>query len=187
MTSVDPQLALTFRPLAGQVRDSLMLDRLMAQLAGFFGVLGLLLAGLGLYGVTAYGLSRRRTEIGIRLALGADPDASHALRARARIAACRRRRCRRRRLSLWASRFVAGLLYGLEPHDPATLVATAAMLLSIGIDRRLVARSTRRPDGSGCGASGELRAAGPRVRWSAGPLVREPANREPRTATRDPA
>ena len=132
-TSVDPQLALTFRPLAGQVRDSLMLDRLMAQLAGFFGVLGLLLAGLGLYGVTAYGLSRRRTEIGIRLALGADPSqvmrfvlARVSLFVGAGVAAGIA-------LSLWASRFVAGLLYGLEPQDPATLVATAAILLTIGI------------------------------------------------------
>ena len=97
----------------------------MAQLAGFFGVLGLLLAGLGLYGVTAYGLSRRRTEIGIRLALGADPNrvmrfvlARVSLLVVAGVAAGIA-------VSLWASRFVAGLLYGLD--------GTAAMLLTIGI------------------------------------------------------
>ena len=150
VTAVNPRLALTFRPLAGQVRDSQTLDRLMAQLAGFFGGLGLLLAGLGLYGVTAYGLSRRRTEIGIRLALGADPNrvmrfvlARVSLLVVAGVAAGIA-------VSLWASRFVAGLLYGLEPQDPATVAGTAAVLLTIGIAAAWfpVRRATRMDPGA---------------------------------------
>ncbi len=72
LTGVDRDLALTFRTLQDRIDGSLTRERLVALLAGFFGVLALLLAGLGLYGVTSYAVTRRRAEIGIRMALGAD-------------------------------------------------------------------------------------------------------------------
>jgi putative ABC transport system permease protein len=129
---VNPDLALTFRPLADQVNASLTQERLVAMLAGFFGGLALLLAGLGLYGVTSYAVSRRRTEIGIRMALGAAPAGVVRLvltRVTLLVAAGIAAGCG---LSLWAARFVSTLLYGLQPRDPITMVTAAAALAAVG-------------------------------------------------------
>jgi putative ABC transport system permease protein len=129
---VNPDLALTFRPLAEQVNASLTQERLVAMLAGFFGGLALLLAGLGLYGVTSYAVSRRRTEIGIRMALGAAPGGvvrlvltRVTLLVGAGIVAGWA-------ISLWAAQFVSTLLYGLQPRDPLTIIGAAASLAAVG-------------------------------------------------------
>ena len=129
---VEPGLSMTVRPLSDQVNDALIRERLLAMLAGFFGALALLLAGIGLYGVTAYTVSRRKPELGVRLALGADGRrivrlvlGRVALLVGLGVVAGTV-------MSLWASRFVASLLYGLEPRDAATLAGAAIVLLLVG-------------------------------------------------------
>jgi putative ABC transport system permease protein len=129
---VDANVSLTFRPLADRINASLLAERLVAMLSAFFGTLALLLAAIGLYGVLSYAISQRRAEIGIRMALGADA-ASVVRLVLGRVAllvgvgvvigAA---------ASLWASRFVGALLYGLERHDPLTFVAAAGVLVTVG-------------------------------------------------------
>jgi ABC-type antimicrobial peptide transport system permease subunit len=129
---VNRDLTLTFRPLSEQVNASLTQERVVAMLSGFFGALALLLAGLGLYGVTSYSVTRRRAEIGIRMALGAAPGGVVRL-VLARVSVLVGIGVLvGTAVSLWASTFVATLLYGLEPRDPATLVGSAALLATIG-------------------------------------------------------
>jgi putative ABC transport system permease protein len=130
---VDRAAAFTIQFPGAQLGSSIRQERLVAMLGGFFGGLALLLAGLGLYGVTSHSVSRRRAEIGIRVALGANPRGvvrlvmvRVALIMTAGIVAGAA-------LSWWASRFIATLLFGLSPRDPAAFAAAAAVLVGIGI------------------------------------------------------
>ena len=129
---INPDFTITFRPLAEQVDASLIQERLIATLAGFFGALALLLAGLGLYGVTAYGVTRRRAEIGIRMALGAAPATVIRVVLSRVLLLVAIGIAVGTGFSLWASQFVATLLYGLEPRDPRTLIGSAVILGLVG-------------------------------------------------------
>jgi ABC-type antimicrobial peptide transport system permease subunit len=120
-----PTSVVTFRTMASQVQDSLLRERLMATLSGFFGGLAALLATVGLYGVVAYSVARRRNEIGIRMALGADRrqivrmvmrEAGMLVAAGVVVGLL---------LAVAAARAATALLFGLSPGDPLTL-ATAA-------------------------------------------------------------
>jgi putative ABC transport system permease protein len=131
LTGVHKDIAITFRLLSEQVKASLIQERMVAMLSGFFGGLALLLAGLGLYGVTSYAVSRRRTEIGIRMALGAAPGGvvrMVLLRVAVLVAIGV---VVGAGISLWAARFVATLLYGLQPRDPMTLALAVLVLACI--------------------------------------------------------
>ncbi len=126
--AASPDLAVTFTSLSGQVQDSLAQERVVAWLSGFFGGLALLLASVGLYGVTAYAVARRRTELGIRLAIGAPPNGVLRL-VMARVVwlialgiTCGAA------ISIWVSRFIGPLLYRLAPLDPVTFTAAVVTL-----------------------------------------------------------
>ena len=129
---VDPNLSLTVRTLSDQVNASLTQERLLAMLSGFFGALALLLAGIGLYGVTLYGVSRRRTEIGIRMALGAEPGGVVRMVLRQVALLVGTGVVLGGLASFWTARFAGSLLYGLEPRDPYTLASAAVVLMTVG-------------------------------------------------------
>jgi len=127
----DPTAVLSIRTLEAQMAASLTQERLVATLAGFFGVLGLLLAALGLYGVTSAAVTARRAEIGIRMALGARADGvvrmvlgSIAWLVGLGIAAGAA-------LSAWAATFTQSLLYDVQPRDPLTFGAAALTLIAV--------------------------------------------------------
>jgi putative ABC transport system permease protein len=129
---VNPDVALTFRTLSDQVNASLTQERIVAMLSGFFGALALLLAGLGLYGITSYAVTRRRTEIGIRMALGAAPGGVVRLVLTRVTLLVALGVAIGAGLSAWAAQFVSTLLYGLQPRDPITLAAAAITLAIVG-------------------------------------------------------
>jgi predicted permease len=134
LTAVDANVTLTFRPFRDTVRAVTSQERVVAMLSAFFGGLALLLAGLGLYGVMSYAVSRRRTEIGIRMALGAGPAGAVRLVLRRVAILVGVGVAAGAVLAIWAGQFVAatGLLFGLEPRDPATLAGSAVVLATIG-------------------------------------------------------
>jgi predicted permease len=132
LTAVDRNLALTFRPLQDRIDASLTRERLVALLSGFFGALALLLAALGLYGVTSYAVTRRRAEIGIRMALGAEPSGVLRLVLVRVLMLVALGVIIGTAVSVWSSQFIASLLYDLRPRDEATLVTAALMLTAVG-------------------------------------------------------
>jgi predicted permease len=132
LAGIDRNLSVTYRTLADQVDASLTQERLVAVLATFFGGLALLLAGIGLYGVASYSVNRRRTEMGIRMALGAQPTGVMRLVMRRVAVQVGIGIAAGALVSWWAARFVASLLYGLAPQDPLTIVLAVAVLAGVG-------------------------------------------------------
>jgi len=131
LSEASPEIALEFRELTTQIRESLLKERLMATLSGFFGFLAALLATVGLYGVISYTVARRTNEIGIRMALGAQRrnvvgmimrEAGLLLAIGIAIGAA---------LSLAAARTATSLLFGLKPHDPVTLGLAVVALAAV--------------------------------------------------------
>ena len=151
---------LSFRTLDEQIAASLTQERLVATLAGFFGVLGLLLAAVGLYGVTSYAVTSRGAEIGIRMALGASSRGVVAMVLRRVAWLVGTGIVLGAGLSMWAATFIRTLLYGLDARDPVTFVSAAALLDAGRGDGRLAPRAPRRAHRSDAGAEELVEEAG---------------------------
>jgi predicted permease len=132
--SIDPDLPLQeIRTQQEQIDASMQQERIIAALTASFGVLALVLASVGVYGVMAYSVAQRTSEIGIRMALGALPREvlTMVLREATWIAlvgiTCGIG------ATLLSTRFVTSLLYGLHANDPAILATSALLLAVVGL------------------------------------------------------
>jgi predicted permease len=131
--AINKDAALEIRTLDARISDSLVQPRLVALLSSFFGMLALLLATIGLYGVISYAAARRRGEIGIRMALGAAEGAVTWLILRDVAFILAIGTALGIGASLVAGRFIKSLLFGLEPTNPETLAMAAAVLCASAI------------------------------------------------------
>jgi predicted permease len=134
LRALDPQVPVfDLQPLSFHVRELVMPQRMGAALLGFFSLLALCLATVGIYGVASYVATLRTREIGIRMALGADRQAIGrlvllqgtgpvALGIAAGVA-----------LALWAARFATAFVYDISPWDPTTFVAVTVLLAMLAL------------------------------------------------------
>jgi predicted permease len=132
VSRADPDLTIFgVKTLERQTEDSFARERVLALLTAYFGVFAVLLACIGLYGLMSYGVTQRTAEIGLRMALGAQPAAVRWLFVRE---------------SMWtviagalaglggaaaAVRLVQSQLFGVQPNDPVALAGATALLLAL--------------------------------------------------------
>ena len=132
--ALDPAMAIfNAETMEEHLRDALVLPRLAGTLFGGFGITGLILTVLGLYGIMTYTVSRRTREIGIRLALGAQISSVQRLVARQYlflvfIAIALGVPC-----ALALSKFAASILYGVHAHDAFTFTAVPLFLATVAL------------------------------------------------------
>jgi putative ABC transport system permease protein len=128
LAGVHKNIALDLKHLDEDLGANVLQERLLATLSGFFGVLALLLAALGLYGVMSYAVTRRRNEIGIRMALGAEPQAVVGLVIRHVALITAVGLIAGAAAALGTGRFINALLYNLAANDRTMIVVTAVTL-----------------------------------------------------------
>jgi len=132
VASLDRDLPLMdVRTMTEQIKATMSEERVFAQLTSGFGILALVLACIGIYGIMSYAVARRTGEIGIRMALGAQAD---------RVLGMVLREVTWMALAgiavglvgaLWLTRFLNTMLYGLKPSDPATMTGAAVLLIVV--------------------------------------------------------
>jgi putative ABC transport system permease protein len=130
---VSSGISFDFAGLQDQIRQSLQAERLLATLSGFFGALAVLLAMIGLYGVMSYTVAERTSEIGIRMALGAQRTDVTAMILRKAATLLVAGLGLGAGLSLAAASAASALLFGLKPRDPVTLGVAAVVLATVAL------------------------------------------------------
>ncbi len=132
--AIDPALPLIDVHTEGQQIDAdLQQERLFVVLTSGFGVLALTLAAVGIYGIMAYSVASRRNEIGIRLALGAQPGQVRGMILRESTWLVVAGIAVGMAAGLALTRLIQSMLYGIRPYDPVTLSAAVGLLLAVAL------------------------------------------------------
>ena len=130
LAEIDPDLTVVrVLPMATQVSLNFRLSRLMARLTAAYGLLALVVAAIGLYGVTAYAVARRTREIGVRMALGADRWRVVTEILRDALAQTGIGLLVGLPVALLATGMLASLLFGVTPRDPIVFAQAAVVLV----------------------------------------------------------
>jgi len=116
-----------------QIDANMQMERLFAALTVGFGVLALALACVGIYGIMAYSVANRRNEIGIRLALGAQPGQVRGMILRESTWLALAGIVAGVGAALALTRLVKTMLYGIQPYDPITMTGGVLILLSVAL------------------------------------------------------
>jgi predicted permease len=133
LNEVSPALDTNFEWFRTMVEGSMLRERLMATLSGFFGMLALVLATIGLYGILSYGVASRTNEIGIRIALGARTREIVMLILREALVLVAIGIVAGIPAVFVVARFASSLLFDLSPTDPVSLTLAGVVMLAIAI------------------------------------------------------
>ncbi len=134
LANINPDLTIeNFKSLDYQVADNFNGERLIARLTALFGLLALILASVGLYGITAYSVARRTGEIGLRMALGANRANVLAMVLRRSLALVGLGLAVGIPIALLGGRLMSTQLYGVKTYDPLTLIGAVAVLLAFAV------------------------------------------------------
>ena len=133
LNEINPAITVSFEGLKPLIDATVLRERLMATLSGFFGLLALLLACIGVYGILSYGVASRTTEIGIRMALGARRTDVFWMILREALWLVAIGVVIGLPLIFAVTRLAATLLFELSPTDPISLVSAALLLLGVAM------------------------------------------------------
>lgn len=128
-----PDVVTEFHDFQKQIQDGLVMERVMATLSGFFGLLAAMLAAIGIYGVLSYIVVMRRNEIGIRMALGANRVSVLNLVFRQTALLLALGVAIGVVVALATAQGTASLLFGLRANDPSTFLAASALLIVVAL------------------------------------------------------
>ena len=134
MLALDPLLPVgSINSMSEQIGKALSAMRLASTFIGIFGLLALLLAAIGLYGVMAWTVSRRTREIGVRMALGAQPGDVQRLILRQGMLLVGIGVAAGVGTALLATRLIESLLYGVSRNDPVTFAVVVLLLAAVAL------------------------------------------------------